>query len=298
MAITEKVVAIIGCGSMGTAIAGGILDALADTNNVKSPIMISRLIATVGTDAAKKRVVETLSRHAEKLDIRLRSDNLEVFRQADIIVLSVKPVKWRGIIEEPGMREALGGKLLISIIAGVKTEVLHQAINGSDKATRPQMCQIVRTMPNMGAQIRRSMTLGTTIPGTVSEQNMETTRWILEQVGKFQLTDEVHFDMSGVLVGCAGSLIMLAVDGLLDAAVSEGLKRSEAQPLVVESAIGMLSLLTRENGGHPSLMRELIASPGGSSIRALLELEKQGVRSAYTEAIIQAAERSKEMSKL
>jgi pyrroline-5-carboxylate reductase len=96
------------------------------------------------------------------------------------------------------------------------------------------------------------------------------------------------------LVGCAGSLLLLAIDGLLDAAVAEGVKRPEVQNLVVNSAIGMMKLVPA--GDHPSVLREKIASPGGCSIRALLELEKLGVRSAFTSAILAAAEKSKQMS--
>ena len=79
------------------------------------------------------------------------------------------------------------------------------------------------------------------------------------------------------------------------AAVAEGIKRPEAQSMVVNSAIGMMQLVP-EAGAHPSVLREQIASPGGCSIRALLELERQGVRSSFTSAILAAAERSKQMS--
>lgn len=119
--------------------------------------------------------------------------------------------------------------------------------------------------------------------------------WVFGQVGQAKLVEEGSFDISAVLVGCAGSLLLLAVDGLLDAAVAEGVKRPDVQGLVVNSAIGMMKLVPV--GEHPSVLREKIASPGGCSIRALLELEHQGVRSAFTSAIMAAAERSKSMSK-
>jgi pyrroline-5-carboxylate reductase len=98
-----------------------------------------------------------------------------------------------------------------------------------------------------------------------------------------------------VLVGCAGSLLLLAIDGLLDAAVAEGVWRPEVQDLVVNGAIGMMRLVP-EAEDHPGLLREKIASPGGCSIRALLGLERLGVRSAFTGAILKAAERSREVS--
>lgn len=113
------------------------------------------------------------------------------------------------------------------------------------------------------------------------------------QVGEAHRIPEGSFDICAVLVGCAGSLLF-AVDGLLDAAVAEGVKRPEVQNLVVNNAVGMMKLVPA--GNHPSVLRQKIASPGGCSIRDLLELEKLGVRSAFTSAIMAAAEKSKRMS--
>jgi pyrroline-5-carboxylate reductase len=151
-------------------------------------------------------------------------------------------------------------------------------------------------MPNMAAKIREATTLYTIGMGKPSEDNLKIVSWVFDQVGQSQLVAESSFDISAVLVGCAGSLLLLAVDGLLDAAVAEGVKRPEAQKMVMNSALGMMKLVPA--GDHPSVLREKIASPGGCSIRALLELEKRGVRSAFTDAIMAAAERSKAMSNL
>ncbi|EXM12730.1 pyrroline-5-carboxylate reductase [Fusarium oxysporum f. sp. vasinfectum 25433] len=150
-------------------------------------------------------------------------------------------------------------------------------------------------MPNMAAKIRQAVTLYTVSEASFSDKNKDLTAWVFSQVGEAQQIPETNFDISAVLVGCAGSLLLLAVDGLLDAAVAEGVKRPEATKMVVSSAIGMLGLVPA--GNHPSVLRENIASPGGCSIRALLELEKLGVRSAYTTAILTAAEKSKGLSK-
>ncbi|KAH6696577.1 pyrroline-5-carboxylate reductase dimerization-domain-containing protein, partial [Leptodontidium sp. MPI-SDFR-AT-0119] len=266
-------VAIIGCGSIGTAIASGILDASSVDGNIPEsevPIRISRVIATVETNASRQRVLSSLSQHSQKVDVRLKSENMAALQEADVILFSIKPIKRGEILTEPAAREALRGKLLISVMGGINTSVLHTAING-DGAPSDSDCQIVRVMPNLAAQIRQAVSLGTSIPGQLTPENSKITEWILSQVGDFQFIPETHFDIASVLVGCSGSLIMLAIDGLLDAAVAEGLKRSEAQPLLVKSIIGLLGLLTT-GGGHPSVTREKISSPGGNSIQALLEL--------------------------
>ncbi|KAH6724432.1 hypothetical protein BKA61DRAFT_627127 [Leptodontidium sp. MPI-SDFR-AT-0119] len=272
-------VAIIGCCSIEAAIASGILDASSVDGNIpetEGPIRISHVIATVETDASRQRVLSSLSRHSQKVDIRLKSENTAALQEADVILFSIKSIKRGEILTEPAAREALRGKLLISVMGGINTSVLHTAING-DGAPSDSECQIVRVMPNLAAQIRQAVSLGTFIPGRVTPENSKITEWISSQVGDFQFIPETHFDIASILS-------------------RKDLKRSEAQPLLVKSIIGLLGLLTT-GGGHPSVTREKISSPGGNSIQALLELEGRGVRSAFTAAITKASERSRNSSK-
>lgn len=179
-------------------------------------------------------------------------------------------------------------------MAGITTNELTRLTFGETTTSESEpSLQAVRAMPNMAAKIREAVTLYAPSPGTTKE-NLEIASWVFGQVGEAYQIPEDSFDICAVLVGCAGSLLLLAIDGLLDAAVAEGVKRPEVQDLVVNSAIGMMKLVPA--GDHPSVLREKIASPGGCSIQALLELERLGVRSAFTRAIMAAAEKSKRMS--
>jgi pyrroline-5-carboxylate reductase len=277
----------IATGTLGTAIATGILDPIA-----KSDITIKQLIATVATKSSQSRVEDALSNHSTRLSVLGKHDNLQAIREADVVLFSIKPSKRAEVIGVPGMREALRDKLVISIMAGISTQELRNLVIGKEDH---ESFQVVRAMPNMAATIREATTLYTTTKfEDLSNENHSIVSWIFRQVGQAQFIAESSFDISAVLVGCAGSLLLLAVDGLLDAAVAEGVKRSEAQEMVMSSALGMMKLVPA--GNHPSVLREKIASPGGCSIRALLELEKRGVRSAFTDAIMSAAERSRQMS--
>ncbi|EON70070.1 pyrroline-5-carboxylate reductase [Coniosporium apollinis CBS 100218] len=280
--------AVIGCGTLGTAITRGILDPLD-----KSTVDIERLIATVGTEPSKRRVEEEFSQHSSRLEVLLQKDNVHAIQEADVVLFAVKPVKREDVFGTPGVREALRGKLILSIMAGISTTELKR-LTGSGEQDQSLPLQVVRAMPNMAANIREAMTLYTANTETLSKENLKIASWVFNQVGQSQLAAESNFDISAVLVGCAGSLLLLAIDGLLDAAVAEGVKRPEAQNFIMNSAIGIMKLVPA--GNHPSVLREKIASPGGCSIRALLELEKRGVRSAYTDAIMTAAERSKRTS--
>ncbi|KAL4772349.1 ALDH-like protein [Aspergillus nidulans var. acristatus] len=257
----------------------------------ESGINIKGLIATVGTEPSKQRVKDALSTHESRLTVLTQEDNVRAIQEADVVLLAVKPFKRAEVFCAPGFKEAICNKLLLSIMAGITTKELARLALGDGAA--PGILQAVRAMPNMAAKIREAVTLYTPSPGT-SQENLNVASWIFGQIGESRQIPEASFDICAVLVGCAGSLLLLAVDGLLDAAVAEGVRRPEVQNLVVNSAIGMLKLVPA--GDHPSVLREKIASPGGCSIRALLELERLGARSAFTRAIMAAAEKSKAMS--
>ncbi|KAI1027685.1 hypothetical protein LB504_011686 [Fusarium proliferatum] len=292
-------VALLGCGksphvttyvqrNLGGALAAGLLAPIKNINAYS----IKRMITTVGTEESKVRVEKELSEHSSKLEVLLAKDNVRAVEKADVVILAFKPVKRQEVFAAPGIKEALRGKLIISIMAGVSIKEINRL---SHQQEDPTPVQAVRAMPNMAAKIRQAVTLYTVNEASFSDENIHLTAWAFSQVGETHQIAESNFDISAVLVGCAGSLLLLAVDGLLDAAVAEGVKRPEATKMVVSSAIGMLGLVPA--GNHPSVLRENIASPGGCSIRALLELEKLGVRSAYTTAILAAAEKSKGLSK-
>ncbi|KAF9871811.1 pyrroline-5-carboxylate reductase [Colletotrichum karsti] len=283
-------IAVIGCGTLGTAITKGILNPLE-----KQGVAINRVIATVGSEASKRRVERELSKSSAQLKVFLQKDNENAMRDADVVIIATKPVKRSEVFAAQGVKKALRGKLVISIMAGISIKELARLAVGERESSDDQApFQAVRVMPNMAAQIREALSLCTADFDTLTETNKEIATWIFNQVGQSRLIPESSFDISAVLVGCAGSLLLLAVDGLLDAAVAEGVKRPDAQDMAFTSAIGMMKLVPA--GNHPSVLRENIASPGGCSIRALLELERLGVRSAYTSAILAAAARSKEMS--
>lgn len=269
---------------MGTAIAEGILEP------IDKSLAVSNVTLTVNTTQSQQRLQEKFGQHGSRLQVLLDGENVKAVEQADIVIIAVKPVKRAHVFGTPGFSDAIRGKLIISIMAGITTAEISRLVGGDQEKTS---LQAVRVMPNMAATIREAMSL-CAASDALTTRNRDVATKILEQVGKAQFIPEGNFDISAVLVGCAGSLLLLAIDGLLDAAVAEGTKRSEAQNFIMESAIGMLKLVPA--GNHPSVLREKIASPGGCSIRALLELEKRGVRSAYTDAIMVAAERSKKMS--
>ncbi|KAL4967064.1 Aldehyde/histidinol dehydrogenase [Aspergillus stella-maris] len=255
---------------------------------------VKHLIATVGTESSKSRIQDALLAHGSQLTVYTQDNNTRAVEEADVVILAVKPFKRASVFSAPGFREAISGKLVLSIMAGITTNELKRLTFGDHgPSEKPPTFQAVRSMPNMAARIREAVTLYTGSAET-TEANLQIASWVFSQVGEAHRIPEASFDICAVLVGCAGSLLLVAIDGLLDAAVAEGVRRPEVQNLVVNSAIGMMKLVPA--GDHPGVLREKIASPGGCSIRALLELEKLGARAAFTSAILAAAEKSKSMS--
>jgi pyrroline-5-carboxylate reductase len=281
---------------MGTSIVLGILESTIDNQDssaTASP-QVSRVIACVRAQKSADRVISTLSKHASRVEVS-RGENLKAMREADIIILGCKPIMRNDVLQAEGVREALAGKLLISILAGIPIGSLSECIYGAGDEYECERCHIARGMPNMAAKIRESMTVLATPTPALPHKFEALTEWVFEQVGQVKWVAESQFDISAVLVGCSGSLMMLPIDGLLDGCVAEGLKRSDATELVIQVVLGNIKLLL--HGHHPSVLREQIASPGGCSIRALLKLESAGVRTAFADAIMEAAYQSRNMSK-
>lgn len=200
----------------------------------KSTFGIERPIATVGTESSKQRVTDALSDQASKVTVLTQQGNLQAIKEADVVIIAIEPVKRQLVFGIPSVTEALHGKLIISIMAGISTAVLSRLVSGGSEVSNcAEKLQIVRVMPNMAAKIRKAMTLFTSQEGALTKENLEFTHWVFNQVGQSKHVDESTFDISAVLVGCAGSLLLLAVDGVLDAAVAEGVKRPGATEMVM-----------------------------------------------------------------
>lgn len=142
-------------GSIGTSTASGILGSLTEGGTG------AHVIATVESEQSKQRVESALQRHAQRLSVRRASQNLNAVREADVVILAVKPFKRHDFLGVKEIRQALRGKLLISIMAGIPTALLSGVVNEGE-ASNP--CQIIRAMPNMAARIKQAMTLLTSTP--------------------------------------------------------------------------------------------------------------------------------------
>jgi pyrroline-5-carboxylate reductase len=226
----------------------------------------------------RERRLKTL---AESYGFKRTTDNHLAVKQADIVILAVKPQTVRSVMEdvEGAIPESA---LVISIVAGT---TLTSLVEGMKHAS------VVRSMPNTPAQVAQGITVWTAT-SSVNEDQMEQTRAILSAFGEeIYVEDEDYLDMATALSGTGPAYAFLFMEAMVDAGVHLGFPRRIAEQLVVETLKGSVAFY-EHSPRHMARLRNQVTSPGGTSAAALYYLEKAGFRTAISRAIWAAYERS------
>ncbi|RAK78955.1 pyrroline-5-carboxylate reductase [Aspergillus fijiensis CBS 313.89] len=277
---SQSTLAIIGCGNMGSAILSGILDATR-ADPTTSPF--GRIIACTKTEQSASRLREQYAQDRARVEVRADA-NLATVREADYVMLGCKPYLVEAVIAADGMADALAEKFIISVIAGKTPAVLAGYITeyASAEVKASARPSVARAIPNVAASVRESMTV-VELPAECAAANREVVEWMFAQLGQVKVVAPELFDLGSMLVAALAPL-SVAVDGILDGCVAEGMRRAEASEMTAQCLLGLAQLL--KSGVHPAVLRESISSPRGCTIQSLLTVEKAGVRSAFAEAII------------
>ncbi len=260
--------AIIGGGRMGEAIAAGL---------VSSGALAASEIVVAEPTASRRSVFE---RHA----IATVADGDAVVGNAAVVLLAVKPQVVEAVLAHiaDGVRP---GAVVVSIAAGVTTARLESHL--------PDRTPVVRVMPNTPAMVGAGVAVVSGGSATTPEQ-VEEVRRLFESVGQAVVIDERHQDAATAISGSGPAYVALYIDALARAGVHEGLTREVAQSLAVQTVRGTAELLAA-TGMHPEELIDGVASPGGTTIAALAELEAGGVRAAVLDAVVAAVNRAKEL---
>lgn len=193
------------------------------------------------------------------------------------------------ILKETAMREALRGKLLISICAGLTKEQIEGSLYGSPEDadyTKKQDCTIVRAMPNTASQIRESMTvIAISTPPLPSETEALVT-WIFKRIGDVVYLPAANMDASTALCGSGPAFFLLMLEAATDGAVAMGLPRVEARRMAAQTMRGAAGLVLA--GEHPAVLRDKVSTPGGCTMGGLLVLEEGTVRGTVARAVREA----------
>ena len=252
---------------MADALIGGILEAqLAAPGDI-----------TVGEPVEARR--DYLE---QKHGLSVRASNLDAVDRADLVVLAVKPQNLAEVLDE--LNNGLQPQsAVVSIIPGATMATLARGLSHS---------AVIRVMPNTPAQIGAGMSVWTAA-GEVPEDRREATRDMLRTLGEeLYVPDEKLIDMATALSGSGPAYVFLFIEALIDAGVYLGMPRDMARKLVLQTVLGSTELV-RESGRHPADLKDMVTSPGGTTIEALLAFEKGGFRASVLQAVIAAYEKSK-----
>ncbi|GAQ80892.1 pyrroline-5-carboxylate reductase [Klebsormidium nitens] len=263
-------VGFIGAGQMAEAMARGFSKA--------GVVPASQQFATDPSEARR----EVFS----SFGVTALQSNVEVAEKSDVIFLAVKPYVVKKVLEE--LQTTLTERhLIVSIAAGVTLEQLQAA---AGKGAR-----IVRVMPNtpcLVGETAAALSLGK----HATEADGELVQKLFSAVGLVHVVPENLLDAVTGLSGSGPAYIFIAIEALADGGVAAGLPRDIALSLAAQTVKGAAEMVL-QTGKHPGVLKDSVASPGGTTIAGLHELEKGGVRSTLINAVLAAAQRSKELSK-
>ncbi|PHH61110.1 hypothetical protein CDD81_772 [Ophiocordyceps australis] len=299
---SDLTMTVLGCGTMGIAILNGILTSLSDmksptplqtpsTSGTSTPgedlphALPTRFIACVRSDESAKRIKAALGKHTAAVTV-VQNDNVAAVQKAHIILVACKPYMVDGVLQHSGMAQALRGKLVISVCAGVSVEQMQKALYGSTAPEEQDRCMFVRAMCNTAALIRESMTvIGISNPPLPAATKTLVT-WIFKRIGDVVYLPISAMDASTALVGSAPAMFALMLEAAIDGAVAMGIPRAEAQKMATQAMRGTTGLV--QSGEHPAILREKVCTPGGCTIGGLLVLEEGKTRGTISRAIREA----------
>lgn len=264
-------IAFIGSGAMAGAMIVGLLrEKLAEPENL------------FASDPRVDRGVELRQRYG----IQPFTDNVAAVKDADVVVLSVKPQRLGDVLAQlKGNIPA--GAVVLSIIAGATIEKMGAGLGHAS---------IIRTMPNTPAMIGEGITVWVA-SDSVSESQREQARTILSALGEeVFVEDEYYLDMATALSGTGPAYVYMFMEAMIDAGVHMGFPRRISEKLVVQTMRGSVNYYEK-NDVHVAALRNQVTSSGGTSAEALYYLEKAGVRTAISRAIWAAYQRSLELGR-
>ncbi len=264
----------IGLGNMASAIIGGILK-----EGLAKPEEIS------GSSKTEK----TAEEKAKKFGIETCTDNRKIAQEAEVLVLAIKPQFFSEVISE--IREYVNkDTLLISIAAGKSMDYIEEQF-GLDG--RKAEIKLVRCMPNTPALVLAGCT-GYCVNKWVDDREKAFAVRLLSSFGKAIEVPERLMDTVGSVSGSSPAFVFMLIEALADGGVADGMPRAQALEFAAQAVLGSAKLVL-ESGFHPEELKDMVCSPGGSTIQGVRVLENGGMRGAVMDAVIACVEKSRKL---
>jgi pyrroline-5-carboxylate reductase len=270
MAPDPRRIAILGCGKIGEALLAGLLS----TGWRRA----DEIVVTARRD---ERLAELSERHG----VTATRSNAEAVSGAGVVVIAVKPQDFDVLLGE------IGGLLspdqvAVSIAAAVPTAAIERRL--------AEPVPVLRAMPNAPATVHEGVA-GLCAGAHAGEEHLAAAEEVLAHVGRVVRVPELYMDAVTAVSGSGPAYFALLAEAMIEAGILLGLSREISTDLVVQTMLGTAKLL-RDEKMHPVELREMVTSPGGTTIRAIHELEQAGVRAAFLNAIQAAMVRSRELA--
>ena len=282
MTVLNRKIGFIGAGNMAEAFVGAL---------IRSGIFKPETITA--SDVNRERMAMLNHKYA----IGLKDNNIDLFDDADIIVLAIKPQQIKSVLSEisesPDFRITYR-KLIISIAAGIPIDLIERLLYAPLDDKQRKNLPIVRVMPNTPALVLSGMS-GMSCNNYCTGDDVVTTRTLLAAMGKVMEFKEHDLDAVTALSGSGPAYIYYFIEAMIEAGITLGIRFEESAQLAVETCKGALKLL-EESGETPEALRRKVTSPGGTTEAALSVFEKQEVKKNLIKGILHAAARSKELS--
>ncbi len=252
--------------------------------------LVSGLIRSGGRSASEIAVTARREERVRELADRLPGvmttmSNPDAVRWAQTIVLTVKPQDMEALLEEI-RGEVRADQLVITFAAGIRTSFVERFVPGGTP--------VVRVMSNVPVLVDEAMSVIS--PGSHAEdKHLAIAQELLSSVGRVVRLPEKHQDAVTATSGSGPAYFFLLAEAMIEACILLGLSRDVATELIIQTMLGSAKML-RDTGRHPVELREMVTSPGGTTIMAIRHLEQAGVRAAFLNAIDAACRRSAELA--
>ncbi|MGX8852175.1 pyrroline-5-carboxylate reductase [Amedibacillus sp. YH-ame10] len=266
----NKKIGFIGSGNMGGAMIGGIIKAdIVSKNNI--------YVSDINE--------QSLESMKASYGVNVTTDNVELAKECDIIVLSVKPFLYPIVINE--IKNVVKENVIIVVIAAGQSSATVQKLFDRD-------VKIVKTMPNTPALVGEGMAAISPSSNVTKEETAEIVA-IFNSFGKSEIVPEKLMDAVTAVSGSSPAYIYMLIEAMADAAVVEGMPRPQAYAFAAQAVYGSAKMVM-ETGKHPGELKDMVCSPGGTTIAAVAKLEETGFRSSIMQAMKACADKSKMMS--
>lgn len=262
-------IGFIGCGNMGQAMMSGMLS----SGRIKaSDVLVS--------DKSLASRVNTQKQYG----VAVAEKNVELAMIADVIFLAVKPQFYEEVINE--IKGALWeNKILVSIAPGKTLSWLEEKAG--------KRVKIVRAMPNTPAMVKEGMT-GICGNDLVTEEELNTVCNLFNTFSKTEIVNESLMDVVTAVSGSAPAYVFMFIEAMADAAVEGGMPRAQAYTFAAQAVLGSAKMVM-ETGLHPGQLKDMVCSPGGTTIQAVRVLEEKGMRAAVMDAMKTCLDKSRNM---